>query len=308
LDRIVLRIVPDKSTAVRLLRVGELDFVEELSPREAQSLRPDSTVARVVTCRGRDYDFIGYNAKDPRLGDVRVREALTRAIDRDAIAQQLLAGYVEPLDGPIVPTMWAFDKDLPHVPYDPAGARSLFAAAGWQDSNGDGWLDRNGQRFELELLTNSDNERRRLVVVPVQSDWKAVGVKAEVRTLERGALLDLRAKGQFQAVLGGWGTNLAMELSSIWSCQGGRNNFVKYCNPRVDSLMSVAAYLPYEQAKPPLYELQRLVARDHPYTFMYFTHYVVALSPRLHNVVIDARATITNPDSWWVTDATTAAR
>jgi peptide/nickel transport system substrate-binding protein len=301
LDRIVLRIVPDAATRIRLLEAGEVDFVDELTARQAETLRAAAGV-RVLTCPGRDYDYLAYNLRDPLFVSPRLREALTRALDRDGIIAGLLKGYADPLDGPIVPVLWAHDPAIPRVPYDPDGARRLLAAEGWRDTDGDGWLDRDGRKLEFTVLLASDNERRREIVVAVQSQWKDVGVAAQVQQLERMTLGERREQGLFQVLYGGWSSNIALEPQPIWGCTG-RNNFVHYCNSRVDSLIAAATFLPYERAKPPLFEAQRLIAGDHPYTWLYSVHNIVGTSVRLRDVRVDARGAMVNPESWWVADA-----
>ena len=302
LDRLVFRIVPDAPTRVRLLRAGELDLVDELTTREATTMRTSGEAVRILTCKGRDYDYIAFNLRDSLFANRSVREALTRALDRRGLVASLLQGFAEPLDGPVVPILWAHDADLAPLPYDPPGARQLLATAGWMDRDGDGWLDRGGRRFEFTVLLVNDNERRRDVIVAAQSQWKEIGVKADVQMLERGALAERRIHGQFELLSAGWGSNVAMELEPIWGC-GGRSNFVGYCNPRVDSLIASATYLPYDGAKKPLVEAQRLIAADAPYIFMYSLFNIVGTSARLQDVQVDARGTILNPEAWWVTDA-----
>lgn len=302
LDRIVFQIVPDASQRVRLLRAGQVDFVDELPSREAREMRAEVGPVRIVHCQGRDYDFIAYNLRDPLFASPRVREALTRAMDREAIIHSLCSGFARPLAGPVVPLSWACDPQLEPLPFDPPGARRLLAAEGWQDADADGWLERDGQRFEFTLATTADNELRRDVSVPVQSQWKAIGIRAEVRVAERAALRDQRERGDFQALLGGWSTNLALDLRPVWGCGAGRYNFVGYCNPRVDSLNAAALQLPYAQAKPLLYAAQRQVARDQPYTFLYALDLIVGTSERLQGVIVDRRGAFNNPEEWWVRD------
>lgn len=304
LERIVMRIVPDAATRVRLLGAGELDFVDELTSRDADLLHAGASPVRILTCKGRDYDYLAFNLRDPLFASVRVREALTRAIDREGIVNSLLQGYAEPLDGPVVPIMWAHDPDLPRQPYDPEGARRLLEADGWRDTDGDGWLDRDGRKLAFTVMLVNDNERRRTVVVAVQSQWKDIGVQADVQMLERSTLGERRIQGRYEVLYAGWGTNIAMELEPIWGCNG-RANFMGYCNPRVDSLIAVAADQQYATATPTLHAAQRLIAADCPYVFMYSSFNVAGTSNRLHGVQFDARGTILNPEAWWVAQSGT---
>jgi peptide/nickel transport system substrate-binding protein len=312
LDRVVLELLNEPATRVGRLRAGSLDLALELPRREAaelrQAQRAGKSDVRIVSARGRGYDYIGYNSNDPLFASPRVREALTRAIDRRAIVDALCHGFAEVFENPVVPILWAYDLGLPVTPYDPEGARSLLEAEGWRDTDGDGWLDKNGRRFEFTLTTNSDNPLRTQAMVPVQTYWRAVGVKADLQALEMQTALALRAERKYQAYYGGWdaGLSVTATLEMLWGCasRGSKQNFTDYCNPRVDSLNALAARaLDPDEAKPLLQQTQALVVRDHPYTWMYYDHVVVGLGPRVQGVVVDARGVFINMDEWYIPKA-----
>lgn len=309
IDRLVFQIVADPSNRARMLEAGTIDFVDGVPERDAARwLETPSAPVRIARCRGRDYDYLAYNPRDPLFATAKVREALGRAIDRQALVRSICHGFAELLEGPVVPTLWGYDASLEPTPYDPPGARRLLAEEGWKDSDGDGWLDRDGKRFEFEILVGNDVERRRDIVVPIQANWKAIGIKAEIRMLEKETARGLREDGKFQVAVGGWGSNLALNLEPIWGCKKGRNNFIGFCNPRVDSLNAAQLKLPLEAAKPLVFEVQRLIAAERPYTWLYAPQTVVGTSRRLHDVQVDARGGFNNPDAWWVEEAPAARR
>jgi peptide/nickel transport system substrate-binding protein len=306
LDRVVFEIVPEPSTRLAQLRSGMIDLMEQVPNRDAVELRKEfeagKSDVRIVSYRGRFYDFIGYNRLDPLFTSRKVREALTRAIDRKAIIDGLCYGFGEPIESPIIPILWAHDPKQPITPYDPAGARKLLADEGWRDTDGDGVLDKDGKPFEFTLLTNQDNDLRVKALVPVQRDWKAIGVKADVRTLDLQTVVKLRTGREYQAVLGGWRSGIKVDLDPIWGCAHlkERNNFVSFCDPRVDSLNALAVRLTPELARPLFFEAQRLVARDYPYTWLYYIDDILAVNTRVHGAVMDSRGPYNNVESWWI--------
>lgn len=312
LDRIVLEIVTDATNRGAQLRAGGLDLVDEMAPADAAALRdaqgkPD-TRARLQVVRGRTYDYLGYNLKDPRLADVRLREALTRAIDRDALVARTCRGFAERFEGPIVPLSPAYDSTRALTPYDPAGARRLLQAAGWRDLDGDGWVERDGKRLELDVIVASDVQRRLDAMVLIQSDWKQVGVKANILPLERSTAIARCRSRDFTVNCGAWGAGLSVNLQGVWGCSLESNNFISYCNPKLDSLNARAVRLPLLAARPLWVEAQRLVVADHPYTWLYYLHDTIGIATRLQGMQIDARGVFLNPEAWWVTDAETASR
>lgn len=308
LDRIVIEFIADPAVRVQQLRAGLVDFLPyDMELRDAAELRAafeaGQSDVRIVSTRGRTWDYIGYNLNEPLFQSRQVREALTRAIDRRAIIEGLCYGYAELFESPVMPILWAYDGAREITPYDPEGARRLLAAAGWRDTDGDGWVDKDGKAFEFTVFTNKDNKIRTDALVPVQRDWRAVGVKANIEALEATAGRELREQRRFQAYYGGWNAAVTVDLSGIWGCQqvGGRHNFIDYCNPRVDSLNALGLReMDPTAAKPYFVQAQRLVADDYPYTWMYYIHSVVGIRSRLHGVRIDARSPMQNMEEWWV--------
>ena len=303
LDRMVFEIVPDPATRLAQLRAGAIDFLDDVPAREAAALRNagDGDV-RVLACPGRSYDYIAYNRNDPLFESRAVREALTRAIDREAIVRGLCHGFAEVFESPFVPIVWAYDRERAVTPFDRDGARRLLAAEGWQDRDGDGWLDRDGNAFEFTLLV-SDSDLRRAVAVPVQADWKAIGVKANVDIRAREAVKGLRDQHRYQATFGGWSAAVTPNLRNVWGC-GARPdmNFVAFCDAVVDSLNDAALLLPQPQALPLFVAAQRRIAADYPYTWMYYQHTVAGAGARLQGVRVDARGAYVSAEEWWVRD------
>lgn len=302
-DRLVLQVIPDPSTRVAQLHAGQIDFLADMPPRDAAAVRDaGSQDLRLWSGPGRGYEYVGYNERDSLFARRAVREALTRAIDRESIIKGLCYGFAEPFESPMTPLVWAYDRSLPITPYDPAGAALLLAAAGWRDTDGDGWLDRNGKKFEFALLLDASSEARRAAAVPIQANWKAVGVKATLDLRDTEAARAAREHGLFQASLGGWGATVTPNLLPVWGC-GKRLNYFGYCNPRVDSLHTAAVRLEPDAARPLWHEAQRVVTRDYPYTWLYYKHDVVGMRSRLQGVHLDARGAYESIEEWWVTDA-----
>jgi peptide/nickel transport system substrate-binding protein len=306
LDRVVIEFIPDAAVRIQKLRAGLVDFVADVNTRDAAALRDawqaGRSDVRLVSTRGRLYDYIGYNQRDPLFESVRVRKALTMAIDRKAIIDALCYGFAEVFESPVLPILWAYDDSLEPTPYDPQQARRLLAQEGWEDTDGDGWIDREGRPFEFTVLVNQDNKLRTDALVPVQRDWQNIGVKTTIQRIESSTGLDMRTQGRFQAYYGGWRSSITVDFHNIWGCDASpRLNSIGYCNPRVDSLNALATQMLDRQESLPLFlEAQRLIRQDHPYTWMYYIHSLVGVNRRLQDVLIDARGPLLNPEEWWI--------
>ncbi|MGV8039105.1 MAG: ABC transporter substrate-binding protein [Thermoanaerobaculaceae bacterium] len=284
LDRLVLRVIPDAASQVGQLLAGQVHFIPMVPPRDAARLRQSGKV-KVVTYPSRLLGFLAWNNRRPALADPRVRRALTLAINRAALVDAVYLGYARVATGPVLSSMWAFDRTLSPLPNDPAEARRLLAEAGWSDADGDGVLDRSGTRFELELLYPATNTMRAQMAVLVQADLARVGVAASPRPTEFGALMARQDSGEFDAVLTAWEEATKVDLSSGWataSDQAGSGNFFGYSNPELDRVLADAATAPdLERTRALLARAQQLVVADQPVTFLYEAQQIVAFSSRL---------------------------
>jgi peptide/nickel transport system substrate-binding protein len=239
--------------------------------------------------------------------DVRVRRALTMAIDRDAIIQGVRMGYGEKANSTIPPFFWNYDPQAgADLKYDVEGAKRLLAEAGWRDTNGDGVLDKDGRPFRFVLNTNTGNRERQDIMEVVQAQLKTVGIDVQVQPLEWGTLLakinDVE-KRDFDAVVIGWVTEFRIDDSDLLSCKKMQDPYqwVGYCDPRTEQLLDTLPKIVDRAAARPLWaEYQRKVAADQPYTFLYFTKRLEGVHERLRNVNPDARGDWVGASRWYI--------
>lgn len=305
-SRVVWRIVPDQTALLTQLLAGSLDFLEAVPPREAGRVDNDPHL-KLITFPDRAYTYIGWNLERPQFSDRRVRTALSLAIDREALVKTARAGYGRLGTGPVLSTMWAFDHTLKPLPYDPAEARRLLAKAGWHDTDGDGVLDRNGEAFTFQLMTNSGNQTREDVMVMVQQDLAKVGITVQTFRTEWGVMNRMLDAGEYDAYVNAWRESTQVDLGSIWhSAPPGEPtyNWGRYANPEVDRLIEeVERASDFDDQLPLLHRIQQLIVRDQPYTFLYESDRVTALSERVHGADINAATPYFNLDQWRVEPA-----
>jgi len=203
LDRVVVRVVPDIGSLVTQLRTGDLDFVDGITPRDAASLGADPQI-RVIDYDYPGYDYIGWNGSRPPFDDPELRRAMTLAIDRQALVDDLLYGYGQISTGPVLSFWWAGDPGLGAWRYDPDEARRILAAHGYRTSQGKELPASAGRALEVELMTNLGNRLREEMLVKIQAQLARIGVQAHVRPVEMRTLRQRAAAGEYDGYLGGW--------------------------------------------------------------------------------------------------------
>jgi peptide/nickel transport system substrate-binding protein len=304
LDRIVLRVIPEPTTRLVELETGQVDFARPIPADQVQRIRDNAPNVRFEYEQKRYYDYIAYNPLtfEP-FADPEIRRALGLAIDVPALIRALQMERVAvQASGPYSPIFKnLYDlRRMPPLPYDTAQAKRILASKGWRDSDGDGILDRDGKPFRFTLLTNSGNQRRSDIQQIVQQQWKRIGIDARLQQLEFNTFQDRTREKQFEAAVGNWGVGLSPDISDLWG-KGTVYNFVSYENPRVTQLFGQARAQPTEELATPYWRAAaEQIARDQPYTWLYYFDQIDGVNNRLQNIKIDTYGAYQNAWEWWV--------
>ena len=231
------------------------------------------------------FSYIGYNMRRKPFDDIRVRRALTMAIDVNKIMKYVLYGQGERITGPFVKQTDYYNHTIKPAAYDPAGALDLLAQAGWTP-NKKGWLEKDGKRFEFTLITNSGNDSRKSILAIAQDAWKQIGIDVRTDLLEWSVFIEERVdKADFDAVILGWVMSVDPDLFQIWhSSQTNpyQLNFVGFKNQQADDLI-VKIRQEYNHAKRVRYcqQLHEIIAREQPYTFLFVRKWTTVLDKRI---------------------------
>lgn len=200
IQRVVIRFFPDTETQYAALQAGQLDFVPNISEGDKPRVSEFENV-EIVTVFGGYIESLWLNmrteehprAGHPALQDVRVRQAIRFALDRQAISDQLLAGTVSATDSIYASSPFE-NPDLGVTANDPAAAMALLDEAGWTDSNGDGTRDKDGVELVLRYSTTTAGWRNNIQAV-VQQQLAGVGI---------GTILEAYPASEF---FGSWANN-----------------------------------------------------------------------------------------------------
>ena len=307
LDRIVYRVIPEATTQLTELLTGDVDYLPRINPDQRGQLHASGN-ARVVAYKPPNSRYIVWNTRRPLFEDVRVRRALTMAIDRQEIIDGILLGNADLANSAVPPAHWPYDREAgADLRHSPEAARRLLTEAGWQDRDGNGTIeDPDGREFRFTLLTTRGNDVRADIVEKVASDLREVGIVAEPRLMEFTTLVArLGDKARdFDAVLTGVALGLAPRSPSdgfhcrnrdqVWQQSG-------ICDSELDRLLDTIPLVVDRAAAQPLWsDLQYRMATLQPSSFLYHEHMLAGVASRLQNVRPDARSPYVGARHWWI--------
>jgi len=292
IDKVNYRVIPDMATLFLELRSGGVDWMglTALQYRRQTETPFFKRNFRKYRYLSSSYTYLGWNMRDKRFQDVRVRRALTYAINRQEILKGVLLGLGQVATGPLKPGTYWYNPKVTRYPYDPQKAKELLAQAGWKDTDGDGLLDKDGQPFEFNIVTNQGNQYRANAGVIIQRRLAEIGIKVGLRTIEWSAFIkEFIIKGRFECCLLAWTIPPDPDLYDVWhssSAKPGGLNHTNYKNPELDKLLE-AQRRTFDQAKRKaiLDKIQEIMAEDVPYTFLYVGDALPIVNARFQGIV-----------------------
>ncbi len=281
-EEYIMRIIPDPLTQEMAFYAGTVDSYGA-GTHQVERLRKDPRF-QVFSGLSFGYTYIGYNMRRKPFKDVRVRRALSMAVDTRKIHKYVLNGEAEDITGPFVKQSEHYNKRVKPLPHDPKGAERLLHEAGWKKIGGK--MIKDGKKLAFKLVTNNGNESRKAISQVVQDSWKKIGVKVSLDRVEWAVFLEKYINAlNFDAVILGWSIGLDPDLYQIWhSSQTNRNqlNFVGYKNAEADDLV-VKIRQEYDLKKQIGFarRLHEIIYRDQPYTFLYVGKWTALLDRKI---------------------------
>jgi len=291
---LVMKIVPDDIMRGLELRKRTSDLiVNDLVPDMVYQLEKEGL--SLSKAPGVDYQYLGFNLRDPVLRDVRVRHAIGHAVDRQAIVDYLRRGLATVADTMLPPTSWAYEPDVFVLDYDPERAKALLDEAGYRDPDGDGPQP----RLSLTFKTSSV-EYYRLQAAVIQQNLRAVGIDIDVRSYEFATLYADILKGNFQMYSLQWvGGALADPdiLRRVFHSQqvppAGFNRG-HFSDPEVDRLIEAASKATDYDTRKRLYgDVQKLIAEAAPYISLWHRTNFALSDPHLNGIRLSPQGDFT---------------
>jgi len=287
---------------ITALKKGEVDMLESVPADQLADVEANQLID-LYRFPSRRINFVAWNLANPLFENPVVREALARSVNRKEIIDALWAGFARECKGPVSPLLWAYDRSIRPIRFDPTEATRMFRTRGWRDSDGDGVLDKDGKPLAFDIIVNN-NQLRIDVVTMVAAHLRRVGVKATIRVLEFSTYGDRLMKGNYEAAFVGIKNSTKMDITAYWhSSAAPPNGFnvFSYSNEDVDKWIDEAkVQLDVSRAERLWSKVQSKIYEDQPVMFLAVPDEVVALHARFCNVQPNALSFPVNLRGWRV--------
>ena len=258
LDRVILKLIPDRNTVLTQLQTGEIDM---WYPFGGAFLSRVEGIPNVHVIRQPSYavNQILLNVRGPVLSERRVRQALRFAIDRRLLREKVGHG-VGILQNVIVPSVDpSTPKDIAFTPFDIAKANAILDAAGWR-RGADGLRAKNGNRLSILFVSSAGTPDADTSIELIRSWLSEIGAGLDVRRYQSETLFGpyssggILANGHFDAIFIGRVLPAPFDLTLAFGCKQfppAGQNYGHYCNPKLDAILRSydAAYDETQRAK-----------------------------------------------------------
>lgn len=292
LDTLEIRALPDPNTRALALEKGEIDFACDPPYSELERLEKGNELKVELNKTARTY-IIEMNLNQAPFNDVKVRKAMSYAIDRESIVKNVLFGCGAAAIGPYMPGMAWTNENLKGYPYNPEKAKQLLAEAGWKDSDGDGIVDQNGKPMKITLMTYPQRPGLPPMAEAVQAQFKNVGIDLKTEIMDSTAMSEVAAKGKWDMKMSAFATAMipspSYHLNILYYSKN--NKVIGYNNPEVDMLIDQCMVVDDQQEKYDLSKrVQEILEDEEPVIPIAYYGVAVAMKSKVNNFVFNPTA------------------
>ncbi|HEX7004332.1 MAG TPA: ABC transporter substrate-binding protein [Trueperaceae bacterium] len=286
LDEVVYEIIPDPNSQLARLLAGELDVMIIDNPITTQRLRNNNAL-EITTSNQLNYYWAGPNLSRTPFDRKEFRQALSYAIDRKVMIENVLLGFASPATGPISPVLQTFyTDDVQTYDYDPERARELLEEAGFTFAD-DGTALLDGEPFSF-TITYPNVQVFAQVGTLLQQYFRDIGIGTELQGLEFNSFVsEALVPRDFDMLLGWWVTPPDPDIFPYYhsSAAEGGNNATMYRSDEADALLQRGRETSDPQERVQIYhELQQLLAEDLPMIYLWYPDEIVAMDANLEGV------------------------
>ena len=265
IDNLIFAITTDPSVRIQKLKKNECQITLFPRPADLKALKEDKAL-KMPDQAGFNLGYVAYNVMDKvkgddkpnPLADLRVRQALDMAVNKQQIIDSVYQGAGQLAVNAMPPTQWSYDTTIKDAKYDPEKAKSLLKEAGVKE----------GTEIVLWAMPvqRPYNPNAKLMAEMLQNDWSKIGLKVKITSYEWGEYIKRSKGGENQAMIIGWsGDNGDPDnwLNVLFGCDSlAGNNFSKWCDKKFDGLVKEAKRTTDQAKRTELFKQAQHVLKD----------------------------------------------
>ncbi|KAA8816696.1 ABC transporter substrate-binding protein [Bifidobacterium vespertilionis] len=292
---LIFKIVsPDTLQTAVINKEVDIAEISNFNSKELDAYKQQGV--NIVEGEGNGGQYLTFDTKNPKLADKRVRQALLYAINRKGIIDSLLYGHGITFNAQAHPSDPLYPKDLNSYDYSPEKAKELLKEAGWTDTDGDGFLDKDGQKFTFTINFPTGNKTRELSAPIIQKNFQDIGIDAQLSQADFNTTLAILQdpNKQYDGVLMGGTFRPQQYGSANWWSRWGEDGESKAALDKVNETTDPTALA---QAVSQYLHLEN---DEVPFAFLYIPNQGTAVRPEVKNFERSTYEIFSNVSKWSV--------
>lgn len=305
LDAVTFEVLPDTNTQIAQALSNELDtFV--LEDKASLDRLEDAEHIELVTADITKYYWLVVNLEDSKFSDVKVRQAIMHAIDREAIIDSVLEGYATVANAAITPDQEQYyNPDVKTYDFDPDKAIDLLKEAGWKRDDEDSVLTKDGEEFTVtfDVALQGDLEQ---IATMIQQYLKDVGIEVELNTMEWNAMIQKNViERDYEMIMNWWSYPTDPDVLSHYHSSNAKtgDNIPGYENDELDELLEEGQAITDPDERRDVYDqVQEHMAENLPYLYLWYPQELSVRNNKLKGLPEDMHfaGTLHYIHEWWL--------
>lgn len=280
IDEINFKFLPDPNTSFLFLKQKKLDL-GGLTPMQVDRQINETFKEnyRIIEKQSFGYAYLGFNLRNEKFKNKKVREAIALAIDKQELIDILFFGHAKVANGPFLPGSFAYNDKVKTTKTNILKAKKILKSLGFNKNN----------PFTFEIITNTGNDIRVNAAQILQYQLAKADIKMKIRVMEWQAFLNTAVNPRnFEAILLAWSLALMPDAYPLWHSDSdklGGFNLVGYRNKEVDELIEKGASTVNREKLSTIYKkIYKKIAEDLPYVFLYIPNSITVVNKDIKNI------------------------
>ncbi|MFE4958219.1 ABC transporter substrate-binding protein [Streptomyces sp. NPDC056653] len=295
LDKLSFRVIPESGVRTGSLQSGQVDAIGGVAPQDEAGLKGAGFTLQSRANPGLPFALTA-NVARPITKDVKVRQAIQQAVDRQEVVDTVLSSTYKPATSSLASTTSDYSNLSAQLRHDAAGAKKLLDEAGWKTGS-DGIRTKNGKKLALKVIWASNFGPNQTALELIQQQLKKVGIQITLQSSTIGDYVALRQKGDYDF---SWGNTTRVDPDILRTGFSSKLlNLGHLSDSELDGVLDKEASAS-DSAQRATYvaEAQKIVL-DKAYQIPVFElTTVLGLSKHVHNLDFEASSRLQFHDTW----------